>query len=45
MYEYDYENHITKVLKPAPTTVAEYVYVEDARSNLTYPFMVLFGYI
>jgi len=29
MYQYDYENRITKVLKAGPITVAEYVYVED----------------
>jgi YD repeat-containing protein len=26
MYEYDYENRITKIKKPGPTTVAEYAY-------------------
>ncbi len=44
-YEYDYENRITKIKRAGPTTVAEFVYVGDARSNLTYPFMVSFGCI
>jgi len=29
MYEYDYENRITKIIKAGPITVAEFAYVED----------------